>query len=459
MAEQGRLAQTMADLDQALPDTRTPSSSFASRGFRSLTRRLGIQQEPERTPHAHLYREIANSIERGASLPIPPAEAMASLELCMAAYESAITGKETALPMTASNLAYNGLSKQNYDARKGVRVATGQTKPKTRAQPASRYEVRIGLIGLDTSHAPTFTSLLHNPNDPFHIPGARIVAAFPGGSPDMNISISRVPGFTAELRDKYGIPILDSPEQVAEACDLVFILSSDGRTHPGLFRSIAGRGKPVFIDKPFAISAADAELMFRIAGETGTKFFSSSAYRYADGLVNALHSIREAEERVKTCEIRSWLPIEETQGRYFWYGIHGSDMLLASMGRGVHEVQATGDAQQDVIAVVHSDGRTSRIVGSRVDGRFQVELQTDKRKLSVDLAASTASVSARMLWTALDVLTDRKFPRLWAATETGSVSGQRLGRALDPSPEETLEVVRLLDAAQRSFASQQKIAL
>ena len=126
----------------------------------------------------------------------------------------------------------------------------------------------------------------------------------------------------------------------------------------------------------------------------------------------------------------------------------------------MHEVQATGDAQQDVIAVVHSDGRTSRIVGWRVDGRFQVELQTDKRKLSVDLAASTASVSARMLWTALDVLTDRMFPRLRAATETGSVSGQRLGRALNPSPEETLEVVRLLDAAQRRiFASQQKIAL
>ena len=276
MAEQGRLAQTMADLDQALPDTRTPSSSFASRGFRSLTRRLGIQQAPQRYPHAHLYREIANSIERGASLPIPPAEAMASLELCMAAYESAITGKETALPMTASNLAYNGLSKQNYDARKGVRVATGQTKPKTRAQPASRYEVRIGLIGLDTSHAPTFTSLLHNPNDPFHIPGARIVGRISGGlAGHEHQHFARAGLHRRATPDKiYGIPILDSPEQVAEACDLVFILSSDGRTHPGLFRSIAGRGKPVFIDKPFAISAADAELMFRIAGETGTKFFS-----------------------------------------------------------------------------------------------------------------------------------------------------------------------------------------
>src|SRR5580704_4713713 len=75
--------------------------------------------------------------------------------------------------------------------------------------------IRLGLVGLDTSHASAFTSILHNPSDPFHIPGARVVAAFPGGSPDMPISISRVGGFTTELRDMYGVRIMDAPEDVA----------------------------------------------------------------------------------------------------------------------------------------------------------------------------------------------------------------------------------------------------
>src|SRR5262249_29288697 len=125
--------------------------------------------------------------------------------------------------------------------------------------------VRVGLVGLDTTHALTFTDLLHNPYNPHHIPGAKVVAAFPGGSPDMDISASRVGGFTTELREKYGVPIVASPEAVADVADVVFILSCDGRTHPGLFRSVAGRGRPVFIDKPLAISSADADLIYAIA--------------------------------------------------------------------------------------------------------------------------------------------------------------------------------------------------
>ena len=319
--------------------------------------------------------------------------------------------------------------------------------------------IRIGLVGLDTSHAPTFTKILHDPYDPFHIPGAKVVAAYPGGSADMEISISRVGAFAGELRDKYGVQILDAPEKVAEVCDLVLILASDGRTHPALFRAVAKYGKPVFVDKPFAILVRDAQEIFAISKETGTRVFGSSAFRYADGLVSALYSIRDAGERVKTCRIRYWLQIQETQGRYFWYGIHGAEMLLATMGRGVREVQVSSSADQDSITVWHEDGRESCMVGSRDDGEFRLSIETDRRKLDVDLTPSMPSLSARILWTVLDVLTEGQYPRLWRATAAGSVSGDRLGRELDPAREETMELVRLLDAAQRSYSSGHKVAL
>jgi len=317
--------------------------------------------------------------------------------------------------------------------------------------------IRVGLIGLDTSHASAFTAILHNPNDPFHIPGARVVAAYPGGSTDMPISISRVEGFTRELQDAYCVRIMDAPQDVAEACDLVFILASDGRIHPALFRTVAGRGKPVFIDKPFAVSASDAQDMFTLAAETGTRVFASSAFRYADGLVNALNSIQAAGELVKTCRVCYWLQIQETQGRYFWYGIHGAEMLFAIMGRGVLEVEASSGVDHDSITVRHDDGRQSSIVGSKSDGTFNVSIETDQRELNIDLSSSMPSLSARLLWSALDVLTEGHFPQLWGATSVGSVSGIRPGRALDPALEETMEIVRLLDAAQRSYASQQRV--
>ncbi len=451
-----QMSEATRKLDRALPETRAQSSSLVSRGSRFLARRLGVHREPALTPHARLYQEIARNMESEDPLPIPPAEALGSLELCFAAYESALTGNEVQLPLNSSSNVYQGVSREAYDARKCLRKTTQRTAMRTVRNTFSGNAIRVGLIGLDTSHATAFTSILHNPNDPFHIPGARIVAAYPGGSPDMPISISRVASFTSELRDTYGVRIMDAPEDVAEACDLVFILASDGRSHPALFRSVAGHGKPVFVDKPFAVSASDAMEVFTLAAETGTRVFASSAFRYADGLVSVLNSIHATGERVKTCRVRYWLQIQETQGRYFWYGIHASEMLLAIMGKGVREVEVSSNGDQDTINVWHEDGRQSSLFGAQNDGTFHVTIETDKRILEIDLGPSISSVTARMLGAALDVLTEERFPRLWGATVAGSLSGNRPGRAVDPDVGETMEVIRLLDAAQRSYASKQK---
>ena len=49
-------------------------------------------------------------------------------------------------------------------------------------------DLRIGMIGLDTSHATAFTEILNNPAAKDHVAGARVVAAFKGGSPDIDSS-------------------------------------------------------------------------------------------------------------------------------------------------------------------------------------------------------------------------------------------------------------------------------
>src|SRR5262249_2365180 len=155
---------------------------------------------------------------------------------------------------------------------------------------------------------------------------------------------------------------MDTPEAVADVCDLVFILASDGRLHPGLFKTVAGHGRPVFIDKPFAISTHDAREIFEVARNTRTPVFGWSGFRYCDGLVAALGEIRDAGEKVKSCVVRCWLPIQSTQGRYFWYGIHGAEMLVASVGDDIDEVEASAASDEDVIIVRHGDNRESRII-------------------------------------------------------------------------------------------------
>ena len=40
--------------------------------------------------------------------------------------------------------------------------------------------------------------------------GVRVVAAYPGGSPDLPSSHDRVAGYTRELKEKYGVEIVDA---------------------------------------------------------------------------------------------------------------------------------------------------------------------------------------------------------------------------------------------------------
>ncbi|MEJ8572836.1 Gfo/Idh/MocA family protein [Microbaculum marinum] len=441
--------QAQRAVDAALSDTRVQTRSMPARAYRKARRTLGLSEPAAVTPHALLYSDIAAAIAADKPLPIPPSEALGSLEFCAATYESGLRGEPVRLPLAPDAGGYPEVTRTTYAAKR----TRFPEAPPARPVPKRNGAVRIGLIGLDTTHAVTFTDLLHNPYNPDHIPGARVVAAFPGGSPDMEVSASRVDGFTSELRDRYDIAIVETPEDVVDEAEIVFILSCDGRTHAGLFRAVAGRGRPVFIDKPLATSLADAEKIQFLARETGTRVFGASAFRYADRLVAALNDIRASGEAIETCTIRYWGQIQPTQGRYFWYGVHGAEMLNAVMGTGLSSVQARMDGQCDVIEVEHSDGRRSTLLGSHVDGTFHVQIRTDHRVLEIPIGGP---VSARMLAVVLDLLTPRGYPQLWRASTAGSVCA-RPSRSIDPGEADTLDVIRLLDGAQKSYASGKRV--
>jgi perosamine synthetase len=118
------VSEAITELDRALPDTRPQSSSFISRGSRLFARRFGVKANSVLTPRARLYEEIAQNIRNGTPLPIPPSEALGPLELCLAAYESALTGEEITLPLSSTSTIYCGVSKEDYDGRRCSRTTT-----------------------------------------------------------------------------------------------------------------------------------------------------------------------------------------------------------------------------------------------------------------------------------------------------------------------------------------------
>ncbi len=59
---------------------------------------------------------------------------------------------------------------------------------------AAKDPIRIGLIGLDTSHVIAFTKVLNDPTTKGHVKGDNVVTTYKGGSADIESSSSRVEG-------------------------------------------------------------------------------------------------------------------------------------------------------------------------------------------------------------------------------------------------------------------------
>lgn len=227
-----------------------------------------------------------------------------------------------------------------------------------------RKELKLGLIGLDTPHCSAFAKILNDPAYEHHVPGGRVTAAFPGGSPDIEYSYSSVDGYCKELAEQYGVTMFGSPEEVADRVDAILLTSIDGRTHPDQFRRIAPFGKPVFIDKPFALNVREAADMFEWAAKYNVVMMGSSSLRYAEPLTQCL---AESEAGAVTgADMFTPIELEPTNPGWFWYGVHGVEMLYTVMPTGCKRVHAVFSETSDHVAGVWEDGRIGTVRGDRI---------------------------------------------------------------------------------------------
>lgn len=195
-------------------------------------------------------------------------------------------------------------------------------------------ELQIGMVGMDTSHSRIFAALLNDKSHPLHVPGGRLQCGYPGGSPDFELSYSRVKMISSELQMSYGVELLHSIVEVAENSDAILLTSVDGRVHKEQFAILAPYGKPIFVDKPFAVTSEEAKAMVRLAEKYGTPFFSSSMVRFGKPLTALLKD--NTAGAILGADCSGPLELQPTQPGLFWYGIHTVEMLYAALGKAAY---------------------------------------------------------------------------------------------------------------------------
>jgi hypothetical protein len=287
---------------------------------------------------------------------------------------------------------------------------------------ARAADLRLGLVGTDTSHVIGFATAFNDPSSPEHVPGARIVAAFKGGSPDLAQSRDRIEGFSRQLHEKYGIEIVGTIAELCTRVDGVLLTSVDGRVHLAQAREIINGHKPMFIDKPLAATLDDAREIARLAKEARVPWFSTSTLRYS------VAALKTAD--LNGVDVWGPGPLEEHhQVDLSWYAIHEAEMLFTLLGTGCEEVTRVESADTTVVACRWKDGRIGTMRALRPYSDYGVVLFRKDAKGQTSQASTVRTTQGEL---------DRDLLKFFAS-------------GVPPVPnDETLELMAFLDAAQRS---------
>ena len=202
---------------------------------------------------------------------------------------------------------------------------------------------KIGFIDyyLDEWHANNYPEFIKNQaNGEFEVcyAWAKIDSPLEGGMTNK------------EWSAKYGIPVLDSLDELLEKSDYIVVLSPDNpEMHEELCSLALKAGKNTYIDKTFAPDKATAIRIFEMAEKYGTKCYSSSALFYADEYADVNPDGLSV--------INSSGP-----GTYEMYSIHQIEPIVKLMGTGKKmRVMSVGTKDYPAMIIEYEDSRQARI--------------------------------------------------------------------------------------------------
>jgi len=219
--------------------------------------------------------------------------------------------------------------------------------------------VRVGIVGLDTSHPEAFAEYVATETD------STIAAVWDGGA-------VRESEYAEEFADRFDARRYGRSEAMIDAVDAAMVLTVDWDRHRELAVPFLEAGVPTLVDKPVAGRVADVNAIAAAASASETGLFGGSAVPFHPGLAAVPTGVAD-----RTLAFAG-------HGDRFYYGAHALDTVRWLAGADWAGVEAL-DPDRGVVRIDFENGTvaTVRLDGPDDDGRFALIDVADRTRALV----------------------------------------------------------------------------
>jgi predicted dehydrogenase len=214
--------------------------------------------------------------------------------------------------------------------------------------------VKLGAIGIDTSHLPEFARRINAMNDSGQT-RCRVTRLWTDGRHDL--ARDKVEKWL-QAAVALGVAPADSMNELLDEVDAVMVLSVNGHRHLEMATPALRRGVPTYIDKPLTCDLKQARDLLAAARKSGARCYSASSLRFAAEIANLPRA-----EMGTLAAIDAFGPgeLNPAMEGLFYYGVHTIEMVDAIWGPGVKRVSAISLPGRDLVDLDYHDGRYARL--------------------------------------------------------------------------------------------------
>ncbi len=294
-----------------------------------------------------------------------------------------------------------------------------------------KTDIKVAIIGLDTSHSIEFTRRMQAPDCPVEskVDGMKVLTCLRFKTPftDDDILNKR-----QQQLEAWGVKVTENFEEAVADCDAIMLEVNDPAYHLDYFLKCANLNKSIFLDKPLADTYENGKMIYYLAKEKNMKVMSASSLRYSKALVDACKEVSNPVQAY----CYGPLGIPPVGSGIVWYGVHCFEMLQRAMGRGAIKVDTRKDQAGAVVIVEYPENRRGIVeltVGAYVYGG-SLKAKDKNQSYIVDN----------------DMIYTEPLREIYHFFKTGETTA---------SMADALEVMNLLDSAARSYDTNEPVML